>query len=155
MALLNQLTAPVAGVVQQLAVHTAGGVVTPAQALLVIVPDSAEVVAEVALENKDIGFVRPGQQAAMKVESFPFTRYGTLPATVVRTTQDAVVDDKRGPIFPALLRLQTAEMDIDGRRVRLTPGMAVSAEIKTGRRRVIEYLLSPLRQGLDESLGER
>jgi hemolysin D len=152
---LMQLAAPVSGTVQQLAVHTAGGVVTPAQPLLVIVPDGAEVTAEVTLENKDIGFVRPGQEVAVKVDSFPFTRYGLVPATVLQVTRDAVVDDKRGAIFPALLRLRKAEMDIDGRMLRLTPGMTVSAEIKTGRRRVIDYLLSPLQQTLHESLGER
>ena len=152
---LMQLAAPVSGTVQQLAVHTAGGVVTPAQPLLVIVPGGAEVTAEVTLENKDIGFVRPGQDVAVKVDSFPFTRYGLVPATVLQVTPDAVVDDKRGAIFPALLRLGKAEMDIDGRRLRLTPGMTVSAEIKTGRRRVIDDLLSPLQQTLQESLGER
>ncbi|MCC7152913.1 MAG: HlyD family type I secretion periplasmic adaptor subunit [Rubrivivax sp.] len=152
---LLQLAAPVSGTVQQLAVHTAGGVVTPAQPLLVIVPDDAEVTAEATLENKDIGFVRPGQDVAVKVDSFPFTRYGLVPATVLRVTKDAVIDDKRGAIFPALLSLRKAEMDIDGRMLRLTPGMTVSAEIKTGRRRVIDYLLSPVQQALHESLGER
>ncbi|MFT3818082.1 MAG: HlyD family type I secretion periplasmic adaptor subunit [Rubrivivax sp.] len=152
---LLRLSAPVSGTVQQLAVHTAGGVVTPAQALMVIVPDGAEVTAEVTLENKDIGFVRPGQDAAVKVDSFPFTRYGLLPATVQRVTPDAVVDEKRGAIFPATLALQRAQMDIDGRMVRLTPGMTVTAEVKVGRRRVIEYLLSPLQQRVQESLGER
>ncbi len=152
---LMQLAAPVSGTVQQLAVHTAGGVVTPAQPLLVIVPDGAEVTAEVTLENKDIGFVRPGQEVAVKVDSFPFTRYGLVPASVLRLTPDAVVDDKRGAVFPAVLALQRAQMDIDGRMVRLTPGMTVVAEVKVGRRRVIEYLLSPLQQRVQESLGER
>ena len=152
---LMRLGAPVSGTVQQLAVHTAGGVVTPAQALLIIVPDGAEVTAEVMLENKDIGFVRPGQPAAVKVDSFPFTRYGLVQATVQRVTPDAVVDDKRGAIFPATLALQRTQMDVDGRMVRLTPGMTVIAEVKVGRRRVIEYLLSPLQQRVQESLGER
>lgn len=150
-----RLTAPVTGTVQQLAVHTAGGVVTQAQPLLVIVPSGAEVTAEVMLENKDIGFVREGQEAQVKVDTFTFTRYGLVPATVLRVTSDAVNDEKRGAIFPATLRLQREVMDIDGKPVRLAPGMTVSAEVKVGRRRVIEFLLSPLQRRVQESFGER
>jgi hemolysin D len=152
---LTRLTAPVAGTVQQLAVHTAGGVVTPAQVLLVLVPEHAEVTADVVLENKDVGFVRGGQAAEIKLETFPFTRYGTVPARVTAITADAVLDDKRGAIFPATLRLEQAGLDVDGRRIRLAPGMNVTAEIKTGRRRVIDYLLSPVQQAVSESLKER
>ena len=152
---LTRLRAPVAGTVQQLAVHTAGGVVTPAQALMVVVPDGAEVTAEVMLENKDIGFVHPGQAVAVKLDTFPFTRYGTVPATLQRVSADAVVDEKRGAIFPATLRLQAGDIAVDGRRVTLAPGMSLTAEVQTGRRRVIEYLLSPLQRKVDESLRER
>ena len=152
---LTRLCAPAAGTVQQLAVHTAGGVVTPAQALMVIVPDGAEVTAEVMLENKDIGFVHPGQAVAVKLETFSFTRYGTVPATVLRVSADAVVDEKRGAIFPATLRLLAEDIAVDDRRVALTPGLSLTAEIQTGRRRVIEYLLSPLQQRLGESFRER
>lgn len=152
---LMRLTAPVAGTVQQLAVHTSGGVVTPAQALLVIVPSDAEVTAEVMLENKDIGFVREGQDVQVKVDTFSFTRYGLVPAVVTRVTPDAVNDEKRGAVFPAILGLQRDVMDIDGRPVRLAPGMSVSAEIKLGRRRLLEFLLSPLQRHAEESLKER
>jgi hemolysin D len=152
---LTQLTAPVAGTVQQLAVHTTGGVVTPAQVLLVLVPDDAEVTADVVLENKDVGFVNEGQAAEIKLETFPFTRYGTVPARVTAITADAVLDEKRGAIFPATLRLEKATLEVDGRVIRLAPGMNLTAEIKTGRRRVIDYLLSPVRQTADESLRER
>jgi hemolysin D len=152
---LTRLTAPVAGVVQQLAAHTPGGVVTEAQPLMVIVPEEAEVTAEVMLENKDIGFVQAGQAATIKLETFLYTRYGTVPATVQWVTPDAVTDEKRGAIFPARLVLQTRSMDIDGRVMRLTPGMSLTAEIRTGQRRVIEYLLSPIQRAGQESLRER
>ena len=152
---LATLTAPVAGTVQQLALHTEGGVVTEAQALMVIVPDNAQVSAEVTLENKDIGFVAPGQDVAIKLETFPFTRYGTVKATVDKVTQDAVNDEKRGAIFPATLRLTQTSIDVDGKQIRLAPGMNVTAEIKTGKRRVIEYLLSPIEKAGRESLRER
>jgi len=152
---LTQLTAPVAGTVQQVAVHTEGGVVTPAQVLMVVVPQGAAVTAEVVIDNKDIGFIRAGQTAEVKLETFPFTRYGTLPATVKRMAADAVTDDKRGAIFPATLTLHSSAIDINGQRVTLTPGMNLSAEIKTGRRRIADYVLSPIRQAAGESLRER
>jgi hemolysin D len=91
---LQALTAPVDGVVQQLAVHTIGGVVTPAQALLVVVPADSRLEIEAMVSNRDIGFVRPGQQAEIKVDTFPFTRYGPLHGTVLSVSQDAIVRDK-------------------------------------------------------------
>ena len=100
---LAVLTSPVAGTVQQLAVHSPGGVVTPAQTLMVIVPDGAELTAEVTVDNKDIGFVHEGQDVEVKLETFSFTRYGTVPAKLVRVTSDAVNDDKRGAVFTACL----------------------------------------------------
>lgn len=152
---LTQLTAPVDGVVQQLAIHTTGGVVTAAQALMIVVPDSAEVTAEVSIANLDIGFVNAGQNAEVKLETFPYTRYGTVPATVTMVTADAVTDDKKGSYYPATLTLHKRSMNIDGKQVPLSPGMNVMAEIKTGQRRVLEYLLSPVQRAGSESLRER
>lgn len=151
----TRLTSPVAGTVQQLAVYSTGGVVTPAQTLMVIVPDGAEVLAEVVIDNKDIGFVSAGQKAEVKVETFSFTRYGTVPATVTWVTADAVNDEKRGAIFPATLRLGRAELDVNGKWVKLAPGMQVTAEVKTGRRRALDYLLSPVKEALHDSAKER
>jgi hemolysin D len=152
---LTQLTAPVDGVVQQLAVHTAGGVVTPAQALLVIVPQDVQVTAEVVVDNKDIGFIHEGQDAEIKLDTFPFTRYGTVPATVLRVSADAVQDDKRGAVFLATLQLKHTHLTVDGKRIALAPGMNLSAEVKTGKRRVIDYLLAPVQSAAQESLKER
>lgn len=152
---LTTLKAPVAGTVQQLAAHTEGGVVTEAQPLMVIVPDGAQVTAEVTLENKDIGFVSPMQEAAIKLETFPYTRYGTVNAIVKTVTADAVNDEKRGAIFPVTLNLSSTTIDVDGRPIKLSPGMNLSAEIKTGKRRVIEFLLSPVQRATGESLRER
>jgi hemolysin D len=122
---------------------------------MVIVPEAATLSAEVMLENKDIGFVQAGQEAAVKLETFNFTRYGTIPATVSQVSADAVIDEKRGPLYSATLSLTTKHMQVDGKSVPLAPGMTLSAEIKTGKRRVIEYLLSPLQQTTSESLRER
>jgi hemolysin D len=152
---LTTLKAPVAGTVQQLAAHTEGGVVTEAQPLMVIVPDGAQVTAEVTLENKDIGFVSPTQEAAIKLETFPYTRYGTVNATVKTVTADAVNDEKRGAIFPVTLNLNSTTIDVDGKPIKLSPGMNLTAEIKTGKRRIIEFLLSPVQKASNESLRER
>jgi hemolysin D len=152
---LMTLTAPVDGTVQQLAVRTVGGVVTPAQALMVIVPKDDALEVEAFLENKDIGFVNAGQQAEVKIETFPFTKYGTIPASLVHVSRDAINDEKRGPIYSTRARLQRATMQVEDKTVNLSAGMAVSVEIKTGKRRVIEYFLSPLLQYGSESLRER
>lgn len=152
---LTQLRAPVAGTVQQLAVHTAGSVVTEAQPLMVIVPEQAEVTAEVTLENKDIGFVSVGQDAEVKLETFLYTRYGAVKAKVQRVTADAVNDEKKGAVFITTLVLKQTTIDIEGKAVRLSPGMSLTAEIKTGQRRIIEYLLSPVQRASSESLRER
>ena len=152
---LTQLTAPVDGTVQQVAVHTEGGVVTEAQVLMVIVPKDAEVTAEVVIDNKDIGFVNAGQHTTIKLETFPYTRYGTVDATVSSVTADAVNDEKKGAIFPATLKLAQTHIDVDGKRIGLSPGMNVTAEIRTGQRRVIDYLLSPIQKTVGESLRER
>ncbi|TXT37575.1 MAG: hemolysin secretion protein D [Comamonadaceae bacterium] len=151
----TQLTAPVAGIVQQLAVHSVGGVVTSAQPLMIVVPDSPTVTAEVTIANQDIGFVNAGQLAAVKLETFAYTKYGTVEARVDVVTADAVTDDKRGSYYPAILTLSQRDMLIDGKRVPLSPGMNITAEIKTGKRRIIEYLLSPVQRAGSESLRER
>jgi hemolysin D len=122
---------------------------------MVIVPKDAQVTAEVVVDNKDIGFVSAGQAATIKLDTFPFTRYGTVPATVKSVVADAVNDEKKGAIFPAVLTLQQASIDVDGKRINLSPGMNVTAEIKTGKRRVIEYLLSPIQRTANESVRER
>lgn len=151
---LLSLTAPVAGTIQQLATHTLGGVVTTAQALMEIVPnDNLEV--EATIENRDIGFVNVGQRAAVKLEAFPYTRYGMLEGEVISVSNDAVQDRKLGLTFTARVRLKTNRMRIENKWIALTPGMAVTAEIKTGTQSVAQYLLGPVVQGVQESMRER
>ena len=152
---LTQVTAPIDGTVQQLSVHTVGGVVTPAQVLMLIVPQQQTIEVEAMLENKDIGFVHPGLAVEIKLEAFPFTRYGTIPGTIAHLSHDAVTDDKRGLLYLAKVQLQQNTISVDGRNEAIVPGMSAIAEIKTGQRSVIEYLLSPVLQYKRESLRER
>ncbi|WP_152222308.1 HlyD family type I secretion periplasmic adaptor subunit [Pseudomonas sp. SCB32] len=150
---LTRLTAPVDGTVQQLAIHTNGGVVTEAQPL--IVPRDQPVEVEAMLENKDIGFVRPGQEVEIKVETFTFTKYGVVHGRVISISDDAIEDEKRGLLYSMRIQLGQNHIRVGDRDIPLTPGMAVSAEVKTDKRKVIEYFLSPLKQYVDESLVER
>jgi hemolysin D len=174
------LRAPNDGVVEESAVHTVGGVVTPAQRLMVIVPDNQKLMVEAQLPNRDVGFVHAGQDVSVKVETFSFTRYGMLHGKVLSVSRDAVASQDRAaddsiasgenngaggqtpappaagsPTYLARVSLDRTEMIIDGRRQILLPGMAVTAEIKTGRRSIISYLFSPIAKATNESLHER
>ncbi len=152
---LQRLTTPIDGVVQQLAVHTVGGVVTPAQQLLLVVSQEHPVEVEAQVENKDVGFVKEGQPVEIKVETFPFTLYGTIPGRVLTVSDDAAPIEKVGLMYPTRVSMDRGTIQVEGKQVNLTPGMAVTVEIKTGQRRVIEYLLSPLLKSVKESLRER
>lgn len=172
---LQRLTAPVDGVVQQLAIHTVGGVVTPAQTLMLIVPVESRLEIEALISNRDIGFVEVGQDAAIKVDAFNFTRYGLLHGKILSVSQDAItrnlpdkaIDKSLGAetsssepkgqelIYSAGVSLDRSQMNIEGKRVNLSPGMAVTVEVKTGSRRLISYLLSPLVRYKHDSLRER
>lgn len=164
------LRAPIAGTVQQLTLTTVGQVVTSGQSVLTIVPFEGNLEIEALVLNQDIGFVEPGQPVVVKVESFPFTRYGTLDGTVVKVSRDAV-DEKEATglsdpnaatrpqpsvspsaartqnlVFPATVALKSQTIDIEGKQIPLSAGMMVAVEIKTGTRRAIDYVLSPLRE---------
>ena len=170
------LTAPVDGIVQQLAVHTVGGVVTPAQQLLAIVPAGSDLQVEAMVLNRDIGFVQAGQEVEIKIDTFSFTRYGLIHGKVLSVSQDAIARDKppekpndqgqgtpastsepKGQelLYSARISLDRTQMLIDGKLLDLAPGMAVTAEIRTGSRTVLSYLLSPLLKYRQESLRER
>lgn len=151
------LYAPVSGQVQDLTMHTVGGVVLEAQLLMRIVPDDSPLEVEAWLPNQDIGFVQENDRAIIKVHTFPFTRYGTINATVTRISDDAIADnkDKNRLFFGMSLLLEKNSLPVDGREVRLAPGMQVTVEIMTGERRLVEYFLSPLQKHLQESGRER
>ncbi|TCK19227.1 hemolysin D [Thiogranum longum] len=152
---LQHMTAPVSGVVQQLAVHTIGGVVTPAQELMKIVPESENLEVEAWILNKDIGFVAEGQIAEIKIETFPFTRYGTIDAEIIDVSNDAVTDEEKGLVYAGRVLMKQSVIQVGEKQVKLTPGMAVTVEVKTGKRRLIEFIMSPLLRYKEESMGER
>jgi hemolysin D len=151
---MQRLVAPVDGTVQQLAVHTLGGVVEPVRALMVVVPDGT-VTVEAKLLNRDIGFVRPGQGVAVKLEAYPFTRYGTVPGHIVSVSRDAVQEDKGPSYYVARIALDRRTIDVAGRAVPLAPGLTATADIRTGERRLIEYLIDPVSRDVSEAARER
>lgn len=152
---LLKLIAPVSGTVQQLNVHTVGGVVAAAQPLMQIVPEDTEVEVEAFLENRDVGFLQVGQEARIKIDAFDYTKYGTLAARVRHVSRDAIPDEKRGLLYSTKIVLDKNTLVVDGKSLPVLAGMSVSVEIKTGTRRVIEYVLSPLMRHQRETLNER
>ena len=151
----STLVAPVDGRVAQLSVHTVGGVVTEAQALLVVVPDGTTMEVEAWAANKDIGFLRVGQTAEVKVETFNFQRYGTIDATVTEISADATEDKAKGLVYRMMLRLERQDVDVSGQNAPLSPGMSATAEIKIRQKRIIEFFLDPFRKYKSEALRER
>jgi len=154
---LQRLRAPIDGVVQQLAINTVGGVVTAAQTLMVIVPANGDLEIDAKVLNKDIGFVRVGQRAAVKFETYQFTRHGFIEGTMQWVGLDAMSDPQLGLVFPVRILLSDITMPnkVNGQRGSVAPGMAVTADIAIGKRRVLEYFLAPILRYKEESLRER
>ncbi|MFC2574751.1 MAG: HlyD family type I secretion periplasmic adaptor subunit [Candidatus Saccharimonas sp.] len=148
------ITAPVDGTVLSLTVKTIGGVVNAGQQLAQIVPEKVPLYVDAALDNQDIGFVKPGQRVVVKVATYPFQRYGYLEGVVENISPDAIQDDKKGLIYKAKIKLND-EKSSKQNQLKLLPGMSVSAEITTGQRRIIEFFLDPLMTKADESLKVR
>lgn len=151
----QRLTAPISGIVQQLAVHTVGGVVTPAQQLMVVAPKEGQLEVEAWIDNKDVGFVNPGQDAEIKVEAFPFTRYGVIDGKLITLSTDAVPIEKVGLVYSTRVSMSKTTMQLENKQVNLSPGMNVTVEIKTGQRKLIEFFLDPLLRGVKETARER
>jgi hemolysin D len=172
------LKSPIAGIVQASTITNVGQVVTTGQEVMRIVPEDAALELEVYVLNRDIGFIKPGQEAVVKIESFPFTRYGTLTAHVTRVASDAIPEPDANQIegdpnkstansgfagaqrtqnlvFPVTLHPDSDHINVDGVDVPLSPGMATTVEVKTGSRRILEYIFSPLVGVTSEALKER
>jgi len=152
---LEKLYSPVNGTVHGLAMHTIGGVVTSAQPIVTIVPEGTPLIVEAMALNKDVGFIHPGQKAELKLDTFPFQKYGTIEAELFYVSPDAQEDQKIGLVYKIKLRPNRFKIRVKEKDIPLSPGMAVTAEIKTGERRVIEFFISPFIKHVDESLTLR
>jgi hemolysin D len=174
-----QIRSPVAGTVQASAVTTVGQIVTSGAELMRVVPTDGPIEIEAYLPNRDIGFVTAGMPAVIKIEAFPFTRYGVVEGKVVHVATDAIpepdaqqiegsatneveslipignVQRMQNLVFPVTVRPDRTTITVDGHEMPLKPGMAVSVEIKTGKRRILEYLFSPIAEVASEAMTER
>ncbi|MEJ7928301.1 HlyD family efflux transporter periplasmic adaptor subunit [Sphingobium sp. AN641] len=151
---LQRLVAPADGTITQLAVHTIGGVVEATKPIMVVVPRGGTLVAEVKILNRDVGFVKEGQPVALKLEAFPFTRYGSVSGIVESVGSDAVEDEKLGLVYPARIRL-ASKPQLEGGDAVLGVGMPATADIGTGHRNILSYLLSPIDKARKEAGRER
>jgi hemolysin D len=149
------LAAPIDGKVQQLAANTVGSVAAAGEVLMIVVPDGDTLEVEAMVRNRDIGFVRPGQRAVLKFETFPYTLYGTMEGVVKDVSRDALDDAGAGAAYAVRLRPAADRMRIAGQSIALTPGMKATVDILTEKRRPIDFVLSPLMRVAQESLRER
>jgi HlyD family secretion protein len=165
-----ELRAPQPGIVKDLATHTVGTVAAPGTILMTLVPDHDKLVAEIWVSNEDVGFVRAGQPAKLKLAAFHFQKYGLLDGKVLHVNADATEapspntrsdaltgrDRPMGPLaFRALVEPASQALAADGQRYALQPGMQVAGEIHLGTRTVLEYLLSPVQKAFHEAARER
>lgn len=165
-----ELKAPQDGIIKDLATHTPGTVVSPGTVLMTLVPANEALQAEVWLSNEDAGFVHEGQPVKIKLAAYPFQKYGMVDGTVTLVSPDAT-DRQNGDTASAtppggqaqtgslsyrtLITLTRQRLEADGEALKLTPGMAVNAEIKLADRTILEYLLSPVKKAFHEAGRER
>ena len=152
---LTTIKAPEDGMIQEMEIHTVGGVVTLAQTLMKLVLSDSVLEIEAMVLNKDVGFVEEGQDVSIKVDSFLYTRYGTIDGKPVHLSRDAVENEQLGLIYIARISMSRDTVRVEDKDVRLSAGMSVSAEIKTGRRHLMEIILTPFMEYASESLRER
>ena len=164
---LLELKAPQAGIIKDLATHTRGTVVSPGTVMMTLVPHDEPLQAEILVKNEDVGFVYPNQKTKIKLAAYPFQKYGMIEGTVINVGADASdgmppaadkgKDQNAAPqlTYKALVRLGAQSLEIEGEKLRLSPGMQVVAEIHQGRRTVMEYLLSPVQKAFHEAGRER
>ena len=153
---LIEIKSPVDGAVHRLDIHTVGAVVTAAQALMEVVPKGTPVEVEAWMENKDVGFVYPDMPVEIKIDTFNFQKFGTLKGKVREISPDAIEDKERGPLYRVMVSLEEEKLHTtDNRELQVYPGMAVSAEIKTRKKRIIDFFLEPFATYKNEALRER
>lgn len=151
----QQIKSPVDGFVGKLLVHTEGGVVSPNDNLISIVPSDAPLIIKASVLNKDIGFLKLGQEVAVKIDTFSFQKYGLLHGNIIEISKDAIEDEKLGLIYEIKIKPKSLDIKVEGETKRLEIGMSVIAEVKTGKRRVIELFIYPIIKYMDEGLSVR
>lgn len=143
------------GYIYNLSNGSSGRVVQSGEIIMELIPISSPLEVEAKVLNRDIGFIHLGQEAKIKIDSFKFTKYGYIEGTVTNIAKSSILDEKLGEIYPVRIELKTDMMKIDHQNVKLMPGMTCSADVKIGKRRLIEYIISPMIRYKDEALREQ
>ena len=151
----QQIKSPVDGFVGKLLIHTEGGVVSPNDNLIFIVPSDAPLIIKASVLNKDIGFLKLGQEVAVKIDTFSFQKYGLLQGNIIEISKDAIEDERLGLIYEIKIKPKSLDIKVEGEIKQLEIGMSVIAEVKTGKRRVIELFIYPIIKYMDEGLSVR
>lgn len=149
------ITSPVDGIVAKLAVNTLGGVVSPAEKLMTIIPKDVPMQIKATIENKDIGFIKVGMDVAIKIDTFDYQKYGLYKAKVEKISPNALQDEKLGLVYEVFIKPETIYLEVEGEKRYLTPGMSATAELKVGERRIIEFFIYPLIKYYDEGISVR
>jgi hemolysin D len=150
-----KLLSPIDGTVHQLTLHTLGGVVPAAEPLMLIVPTRSSIEIEAALNSRDVGFVKEGQEVAVKIDSFEYTKYGTVSGRVILVSRDAVKTQDEQLLYTVKVEIDDSRILVGSEFINIVPGMGSTVEIKTGTRSVISYFLSPILQHTNEAMRER
>lgn len=149
------IRAPIDGKVYNIQVSPSEGTVEPGEELLSILPDDNTLILDVRVLNRDIGFIREGMPAKVKLATFPFQEFGTIDGELVQISPNATVDKDLGPVFAAKVRLSRNTVNVSGRDVELTPGMAATAEIVTRQRSILVFLIEPITTRFNDAFGVR
>jgi hemolysin D len=149
------ISSPVDGIVAKLGVNTEGGVVTPAQSLVTIIPKDVPMQLKAIVENKDIGFIKKGMEVAVKVDTFDYQKYGLLHGKVEKISANAMEDEKLGLVYEVFIKPKEFFLEVEGEKRYLTPGMSATAELKVGERRIIEFFIYPLIKYYEEGVSVR
>ena len=153
---INQkITAPVDGYIDKLMIHTVGGVVTPAQELIALTPSDMPILIKAQVLNKDIGFIKEGMPVSIKIDTYDFQKYGLLHGEVKSISQNSIEDEDLGPVYEIYITPDENSMLIDGKKQKISAGMTLNAEIKIGKRRIIEFFIYPLIKYMDEGVNVR
>ena len=149
------IKSPIEGYVNELEIHTIGGVVTPAQKLMTVVPENAKLKIKAKVLNQDIGFVEEGMDVSIKIDTYNFQKYGIIKGKVLIVGANSVLDDKLGQIYEVFIKPENTKLMVEGKEQTIKVGMDVTCEINIGKRRIIEFFIYPLIKYLDESIKVR
>ncbi|HBG49906.1 MAG TPA: HlyD family type I secretion periplasmic adaptor subunit [Cyanobacteria bacterium UBA9971] len=151
----QSITSPVDGYVDKLLIHTIGGVVTPAEKLISITPSNTPLLIKATVLNQDIGFVKEKMPVQIKIDTFSFQKYGLLKGVVKSVSKSSIQDEKLGPVYEIYVTPLEQTLIVEGKKEKITPGMSLSAEVKVGKRRIIEFFIYPLIKYLNEGISVR